>query len=124
VYMGLSLSHLLIILVIVLVLFGAGKLPQMMSDMGKGMKAFKDGVKDEEKGKKNSKTPVVVKPKNGAVKPKTALKTKVAVKNKPKKKEVAKPKELAKVKAKAKPTKAATKVKAVAKKIPAKVKKA
>jgi sec-independent protein translocase protein TatA len=47
--MGLSLGQLLIILVIVLVLFGAGKLPQMMSDMGKGMKAFKDGTQGDAK---------------------------------------------------------------------------
>lgn len=46
--MGLSFSHLVIILIIVLVLFGAGKLPQMMADIGKGMKAFKKGIKDEE----------------------------------------------------------------------------
>lgn len=42
--MGMSLSHLIIILLIVLVLFGAGKLPQVMSDLGKGLRAFKDGV--------------------------------------------------------------------------------
>lgn len=46
--MGLSLGHLIIILIIVLVLFGAGKLPQIMSDMAKGMKAFKDGMKEED----------------------------------------------------------------------------
>jgi len=51
--MGLSLGHLLIILIIVLVLFGAGKLPQMMSDMGKGMKAFKNGIKEDEKATTN-----------------------------------------------------------------------
>lgn len=37
-----SLSHLLVILLIVLLLFGAGKLPQVMGDLGKGLKAFKD----------------------------------------------------------------------------------
>ena len=46
--MGMSLSHLLIILLIVLVIFGAGKLPQVMSDLGKGLKSFKDGMKDDE----------------------------------------------------------------------------
>ncbi len=47
-----SLGHLVIILVIVLVLFGAGKLPKVMEDLGKGLKAFKDGMKgDEDKPK-------------------------------------------------------------------------
>lgn len=46
--MGLSFSHLLVILLIVLVLFGAGKLPSVMSDIGKGMKAFRDGLKSKD----------------------------------------------------------------------------
>lgn len=45
--MGISISQLLIILLIILVLFGAGKLPQVMSDLGKGLKSFKDGMKDD-----------------------------------------------------------------------------
>ena len=45
--MGMSLGHLLIILLIVLVLFGAGKLPQVMSDLGKGLKALIDGGKQD-----------------------------------------------------------------------------
>lgn len=53
--MGMSFSHLLIILLIILVLFGAGKLPQVMSDLGKGLKAFKDSMQSEndEKDKNN-----------------------------------------------------------------------
>ena len=47
--MGISFSHLLVILLIILVLFGAGKLPQVMSDLAKGLKAFKDGMKDSDK---------------------------------------------------------------------------
>ncbi|NGZ04910.1 MAG: twin-arginine translocase TatA/TatE family subunit [Magnetococcales bacterium] len=50
--MGLSTSHLLIILVIVLVVFGAGKLPGVMRDLGQGVKSFKDamtGDKDKDK---------------------------------------------------------------------------
>jgi sec-independent protein translocase protein TatA len=37
-----------IVLVIVLILFGAGKLPQVFESFGKGMKAFRDAQKDEE----------------------------------------------------------------------------
>lgn len=50
--MGMSFSHLLVILLIVLLLFGAGKLPQVMSDLAKGLKAFKDGMKDNDSDKK------------------------------------------------------------------------
>jgi sec-independent protein translocase protein TatA len=44
-----SIWHWLILLVVVLLLFGgAGKIPRLMSDMAKGVKAFKSGLKDEE----------------------------------------------------------------------------
>ncbi|CAO3414371.1 twin-arginine translocase TatA/TatE family subunit [Azospirillum endophyticum] len=43
-----SIWHWLIVLVIVLLLFGAGKLPNVMGDIAKGVKAFKAGLKDEE----------------------------------------------------------------------------
>lgn len=43
--MGLSFGHILIVLVVVLVLFGAGKLPGVMGDLGKGLRNFKDGLK-------------------------------------------------------------------------------
>lgn len=45
--MGMSFAHLLVILLIVLLLFGAGKLPQVMLDLAKGLKAFKEGMKDD-----------------------------------------------------------------------------
>lgn len=38
-----------IILVIVLIVFGAGKLPDVLGQVGKGVKAFKDGSKDDPK---------------------------------------------------------------------------
>jgi sec-independent protein translocase protein TatA len=52
--MGMSISHLLVILIIILLLFGAGKLPQVMSDIGKGLKAFKNSLKDEDKKDDNN----------------------------------------------------------------------
>lgn len=42
-------AHLLIILVIVLIIFGPGKLPQIGGELGKGIKAFKKAISDEEK---------------------------------------------------------------------------
>ncbi len=47
--MSIGMGELLLILVIVFVLFGAGKLPQVMGDIGKGIKSLKKGLKDEEK---------------------------------------------------------------------------
>jgi len=45
--MGLSLPHLLVLAVIVLVLFGRGRISEMMGDFGKGIKSFKQGMADE-----------------------------------------------------------------------------
>jgi sec-independent protein translocase protein TatA len=43
-----SIWHLLIVLMVILVVFGAGRLPSVMGDMAKGVKAFKKGMVDEE----------------------------------------------------------------------------
>ena len=47
-------QELLIIALIVLLLFGGAKIPQLMRGLGKGVKSFKDGMngKDEEKSEK------------------------------------------------------------------------
>lgn len=45
---SMSFSHLILLLIVVLVVFGAGKLPQVMKDMAKGVKAFKEGLKEGE----------------------------------------------------------------------------
>jgi sec-independent protein translocase protein TatA len=45
---GLGTQELIIILVLVLIIFGAGKLPQVGSALGKGLRNFKEGVKEEE----------------------------------------------------------------------------
>ncbi len=43
-----SIWHWLVVLVIVLLLFGAGKIPKLMGDMAKGVTAFKKGLKEGE----------------------------------------------------------------------------
>jgi sec-independent protein translocase protein TatA len=43
-----SLMHWMVVLAIVLLLFGAGKLPRVMGDFAKGIKAFKSGMKEQE----------------------------------------------------------------------------
>lgn len=47
--LALSWQHILIVLLIVLVLFGGKKIPELMRGMGSGIKEFKDAVKDEDK---------------------------------------------------------------------------
>ena len=44
---SLSIWHWIIVLVVVLLLFGRGKLSELMGDAAKGIRAFRDGLKDE-----------------------------------------------------------------------------
>lgn len=46
-----SIWHWLIVLVIVLVLFGRGRIAEVMGDFGKGIKSFKQGMDDDESSK-------------------------------------------------------------------------
>ena len=41
---GLGTTEMVIILVLVLIIFGAGKLPQVAGSLGKGLRNFKDGM--------------------------------------------------------------------------------
>ena len=52
---GLGHWEIILILVIVLIIFGAGKLPKVAGELAKGIKSFKQGLKDEKKNdnKKN-----------------------------------------------------------------------
>jgi sec-independent protein translocase protein TatA len=45
---GLGTQELIIILVLVLIIFGAGKLPQVGRSLGQGIRNFKEGVKEGE----------------------------------------------------------------------------
>jgi len=45
---SMSIWHWLIVLVVVVVVFGTGKLRNAGSDLGKAVKGFKDGMKGEE----------------------------------------------------------------------------
>ena len=50
----LGIWQLVIILVIVLLLFGRGKIPQLMGDMAKGIKSFKKNMSDDDSNTDNS----------------------------------------------------------------------
>ncbi len=42
-----SIWHWLIVLAVVLLLFGRGKIPELMGDVAKGIKNFKNGMADD-----------------------------------------------------------------------------
>jgi sec-independent protein translocase protein TatA len=63
---SMSLMHWLVVLAIVLVLFGAGKLPRVMGDFAKGIKAFKAGMKEEGEDAAAATPPAQVTPPAGA----------------------------------------------------------
>ena len=44
-----SIWHWIIVLVVVLLLFGRGKIPELMGDVAKGIKSFKKGMSDDDK---------------------------------------------------------------------------
>ena len=44
-----SIWHWIIVLIIVLLLFGKGKIPSLMADMAKGIKSFKTNMADDDK---------------------------------------------------------------------------
>ena len=48
---GLSIWHILIIAILVLLLFGGSRFSNMMGDLAKGMKQFKQGMADEDDDK-------------------------------------------------------------------------
>ena len=52
---GIGMQEVLVIALIVLLLFGGKKIPELMNGLGKGVKSFKDGMKeiaDEDKDRK------------------------------------------------------------------------
>ena len=52
--MGIGVWQVVIVLVIVVIIFGAGKLPHVMGDVAKGIKNFKKGMADDEPEAKKS----------------------------------------------------------------------
>ena len=54
--MGIGPVQILLILLVILIIFGAGKLPKVMGDMGKGIKNFKKGLNEEDEKTGDPKT--------------------------------------------------------------------
>ncbi len=53
--MSIGFWQLLLVLLIVFVVFGAGKLPKVMGELGRGIKSLRDGLKQEEKPEGSNK---------------------------------------------------------------------
>ncbi|CCX48875.1 tatA/E family twin arginine-targeting protein translocase [Bacteroides sp. CAG:927] len=45
-FLGLGMQEILVIALVVLLLFGGRKIPELMRGLGKGVKSFKDGMND------------------------------------------------------------------------------
>jgi sec-independent protein translocase protein TatA len=45
---SMSLFHWLIVLVVVILIFGTGKIPRLADDIAKGIKAFRHGMREDE----------------------------------------------------------------------------
>lgn len=54
-FVNLGPTELIILLVIVLILFGANRVPQLMKGMGEGIRNFKSGMNEEPKETKETK---------------------------------------------------------------------
>lgn len=46
---GIGTTEVILIVFVILLLFGAKRIPDLMKSMGKGVKSFKEGMKDVEK---------------------------------------------------------------------------
>ena len=47
---GIGIWQILIVAIVILVLFGRGRISEMMGDFGKGISSFKKGMNEEESG--------------------------------------------------------------------------
>ena len=56
---GLGFQEILVIALIILLLFGGKKIPELMHGLGKGVKSFKAGMKDAEKDIQEIKAEIV-----------------------------------------------------------------
>jgi len=54
--LSISWQHILIVALILLLLFGGKKIPELMKGLGSGIKEFKDAVKEEDKKKDPTST--------------------------------------------------------------------
>lgn len=56
--MHLGIWEIVLIVLVVLLLFGAKRIPELMKSLGKGVRSFKDGVNGKDEEKENENEPV------------------------------------------------------------------
>jgi sec-independent protein translocase protein TatA len=78
--MGLSWSHILIVLVLFVLLFGRGKISELMGDVAQGIKSFKKGMAEDDAPP--AEDPKVIEHKAAKPAPKTASRAKAPRKQK------------------------------------------
>jgi sec-independent protein translocase protein TatA len=78
--MGLSWSHILIVLVLFVLLFGRGKISELMGDVAQGIKSFKKGMAEDDATPTDD--PKVIEHKAAKPAPKTAARAKAPRKQK------------------------------------------
>ena len=78
--MGLSWSHILIVLVLFVLLFGRGKISELMGDVAHGIKSFKKGMSEDEQAA--AETPKAIEHQETKPRPKTASRAKTPRKQK------------------------------------------
>ena len=54
--MGISFWQILIVVALLVLLFGRGKISELMGDVAKGVKSFKKGIKEEDETKSINKS--------------------------------------------------------------------
>ncbi len=59
---GMSLWHWLVVGIVVMLLFGRGKISEMMGDVAKGIKAFKKGMAEDDTAAAPSQAPATGEP--------------------------------------------------------------
>ena len=55
---SLSIWHWIVVVVVVLLLFGRGKISELMGDMAQGIKAFKKGMSEDDKTAEKPAEPI------------------------------------------------------------------
>ena len=56
-FLGLGIPEIVAIALVVLLFFGGKKIPELMKGLGKGVKSFKDGMNEVEKGLNDEDSP-------------------------------------------------------------------
>ena len=54
--MGISFCQILIVVALLVILFGRGKISELMGDVAKGVKSFKKGINDDDEPKSINKS--------------------------------------------------------------------